>query len=519
VPTLLAAALALAYVAVAPKSADLAAALLRAKLFGAAGFTVWNNWWYGGHNVPGYSVLFPALAWLLTPQVVGAVGAVGAAWAFEQLAWGHFGPRAWLGSLWFGAATVTELLSGRLAFALGLFGVALTALALQRRRPAAAVAAAILTAVISPVAALFAALAGVITAAVPTAPGRRTAGIAVIVASLAPVAALAIAFPEGGREPFAFSALWPVLLICAVAVAVLPAGETPLRIGAILYAAGTIAAYAIPSPVGSNATRLATLAAGPLFALACWSRTPTRPWRALLAAGAIPLLYMQWQQGVSDVIRVRGDPSTTAAYYAPLERWLERRPGGAGGLFRVEVPFTRSHWESYLLAPRFPLARGWERQLDTGDDGLFYDRRLTATAYERWLHTLAVRYVAVPDVPLDPSARQEVALIDSGPAYLRPVMRSRHWRVYAVAHPTPIVSGTATLTAIGPDSLTLDAAAPGRSLVRVRWSPYWRIRGAPGCVAPSGRFTQIDVSRPGPVRLVIDFALQRIRASSPRCSA
>jgi hypothetical protein len=217
---------------------------------------------------------------------------------------------------------------------------------------------------------------------------------------------------------------------------------------------------------------------------------------------------VQWQQGISDVIRVRGDPSTTAAYYAPLERFLERRPGGTGGLFRVEIPFTRSHWESYLLASRFPLARGWERQLDVGDDSLFYGGRLTAAAYGRWLHALAVRYVAVPDVPLDPSARQEVALIDRGVPYLRPVMRSRHWRVYAVAVPLTI----------GPSSLTLDASSPGRSLVRVRFSPYWRLRGSPGCVAPSGRFTRIDLSRPGAVRLVIDFALQRIGASSERCT-
>jgi hypothetical protein len=532
-PTLLAAALAAAYVVVAPKSADLAAALLRAKLFGAAGFGIWNNWWYAGHSVPGYSVLFPALAWLATPQVVGAIGAAGAAWGFEQLAWWHFGPGAWIASLWFGAATVTELLSGRMTFALGLFGVALTALALQRRRWLPAVATAILTALVSPVAALFAAFAGgvamIAAAPNPVAPrhpspvprdDRRMLlrGLTVVAGSLAPVAVVAVLFGEGGGEPFAFSALWPVLLICVAVVAVLPATERPLRIGVIVYAGGVITAYLVPTAVGSNAIRLATLAAPPLFALACCSRGGGR-WSTLLAVAAIPLLYVQWQQGVADVIRVRGDPSTSAAFYAPLERFLEHRPGGAGALFRVEVPFTRSHWESYLLAPRFPLARGWERQLDVGDDSLFYEPRLTIAAYDRWLHALAVRYVAVPDVPLDSSARQEVALIDRGVPFLSLVMRSPQWRVYAVADPTPIVSGSARLTAIAPDSLTLDAARAGESLVRVRWSPYWRLSGSPGCVAPSGQFTRIDLHRPGPVRLVIDFDVRRIGASSPRCTS
>ena len=61
-PTVVAAAFAIAYVIVSPPSLDLAAHLLRAKLFSSEGFGLWNNWWYGGHHVPGYSVLFPPIA-------------------------------------------------------------------------------------------------------------------------------------------------------------------------------------------------------------------------------------------------------------------------------------------------------------------------------------------------------------------------------------------------------------------------------------------------------------------------
>jgi len=42
-----------------------------------------------------------------------------------------------------------------------------------------------------------------------------------------------------------------------------------------------------------------------------------------------------------------GDPSTEASYYAPL---LDRLPDPPGG--RVEVPFTRSHWEAKRSASR-----------------------------------------------------------------------------------------------------------------------------------------------------------------------
>jgi hypothetical protein len=84
-------------------------------------------------------------------------------------------------------------------------------------------------------------------------------------------------------------------------------------------------------------------------------------------------------------------------------------------------------------------------------------------------------------------------------------------------HPTPIVVGAATLRALRPDSVTLVAVRQGRALVRVRWSPYWKLSGAPGCVASAGQFTSISLRRAGPVRLVIKFSLSRIDSRAPRC--
>src|SRR5437763_8016691 len=78
-PTLLAALLATVYVIVSPPSFDLAAHLFRAKLFRAEGFGLWNNWWYGGHHTVGYSVLFPPISALLSPQLAAGLAAVGTA--------------------------------------------------------------------------------------------------------------------------------------------------------------------------------------------------------------------------------------------------------------------------------------------------------------------------------------------------------------------------------------------------------------------------------------------------------
>ena len=127
--------------------------------------------------------------------------------------------------------------------------------------------------------------------------------------------------------------------------------------------------------------------------------------------------------------------------------------------------------------------------------------------------------MAAPDAPLDYSAQGEKALIDRGVPYLHLVMRSAHWRVYAVAHPTPIASGVTTLTGLGPDWLTLRARGPGTVRLHVRFTPYWKLSEGSGCVAQDGRWTRLTLDRAGPVKLTTDFSLARIGATSPRCSS
>lgn len=531
-PTLAAGVLAVVYVLVSPPSLDLAAHMFRAQLFRAEGFGIWNNWWYAGHHVVGYSVLFPAAAAALSPQLAAAIAATATAALFEPLARRHFGANAWLGALVFGAATATNLFTGRLAFAFGALPATAAVLALDRDRTWLAPALAILTALCSPVAALFAALVGAahalgayvrgsafrtraqpltaerdLTAVHPLAAAR--AGITVAVAALAPVALLAYAFPEGGDEPFAFSTLWPIPLIALGLLLALPADAWKLRAGVVLYTFGTIVAYGVATPIGSNAARLGTFIAAPLAALLCWRR---RIVVLILAAPA--LLYLEWHDPVRDLSIATGDPAASAGYFRPLLGFLARQSGPP---FRIEIPFTQFHSEAYRVAPRFPIARGWERQLDLKYNRIFYGGRLTPATYDAWLHDGAIRFVAVSDAQLDYSAEREMALIAGGLAYLRPVFHSRHWQVYAVAHPAPIVQGAATLQTLGPSSLTMRAAGPGTALIRVHFTPYWVLAQGAGCVAPDGAYTIVTIRRPGPVKLVIRVSLGRIGARSSRC--
>ncbi len=557
-PVLLAGALALVYVIASPPSLDLAAHMFRAQLFRMEGFGIWNNLWYSGHDTPSYSVLFPAVSAALTPQLAAAIAATATAVLFEPLARRHCGADAWLGAVVFAAATAANLFTGRLAFAFGTLPAIAAVVALDRDRPLWATSLAVLSALASPVAALIPALAGVAYALAAIRPasassrcatsgcatrpctgaqrrsrglrhilaGGRSAhanigpvlarirpalpGIAVCVGALAPIGLLAIAFPEGGQEPFAFSAFWPIPLVALGILSAVPRRARVLRAAIVLYALGTLASYAIPSPAGSNVARLGTFVAAPLAALLLW---PHR--RQLLVLAALPLLYLEWHDPVRDLTKAAGDPSAARGYYVPLLRFLARQGGPP---FRIEIPFTAYHWETYAVATRFPIARGWERQLDIKDNPLFYDGRLTAASYRAWLHRDAIRFVAIADAPLDYSAPAEAALIDRGLPYLRLVMHSAHWRVYAVANATPIVQGAAALTALGPDSLTLRANHPGTALVRVHFTPYWALGEGSGCVAPAGDYTSLTLRGAGPVRLVIRFSLGRIGARSPRCT-
>jgi hypothetical protein len=506
----LAAVLAAIYLLVDPPSADLAAQTYRSELFERAGFVVWDNGWYAGHHNPAYSILFPPLAAWTSPQLVGAVSAVVAAWAFERIVAGSPGARP--AALWFATAAMVSLVTGRLTFALGLALALLAVLALARGRLVWCAVAGAATALASPVAAAFLALALIAWGVTRR---RWTATAALLAATLAPAAALSLLFPEGGSFPFTASAFWPTLAGTLLVIAVLWRSAPPaLRIGLALYAVLLLVSEAASTPMGGNAVRLGALFAGPLAALTLW---PDR--RRALALLALPLVYWQVSTPIDDVWRAHSDPSIHAAYYDGMLAFLHGRQA-AEGPFRIEIPFTDNHWESARVAPTVPLARGWERQLDRKVNALFYDgKALTPARYRAWLDETAVRYVALADAPVDYSAADEAKLVRDGDAsYLHEVFHDAHWRVFAVDRPAPLAGAGAKVTALDVDRVNLQVPRAGDVGLRVRWSPYWHITRGRGCVAKDGDWTVLRLRSAGAVRISAGFALGRVRATSPRCT-
>jgi hypothetical protein len=502
-----------AWLLLAPRSPDLAAQTYRATLFEHFGFTLWDDNWYAGHHLPGYSLVFPWLALLLGIRLVGVLAVLVSTVAFERIAFTVYGPRARWGAACFALAAAGDLWIGRITFALGVCFATLAVLALVRERPWLA---GLLTAVCvatSPVAGLLLALAG---ATHVLATRRALAGLALVLPALLVILPLEALFPEGGWEPFAASSVIATLGVALAFLYAVPRRERLLRIGALFYLGITVLSI-LPTPMGSNIDRYAVLLAGPLLLCALgrdgW-RSSGRPFAAIVVAVALIVVWTGWGP-VRESAGVIGDPSTSAAYYTPLTRFLVTH---GGPLVRVEVPFTHSHWEAALLAPRFSLARGWERQLDTKNDHIFFKVPLTAPAYRAWLRNNAVSYVALPDVRLDGSSDEEAALIRHGMPYLREVFSSAHWRVFAVLDPAPLASAPAVLTGLGHDSFTLRFAAPGRSLVRLHHTRYWTVTDGRGCVsaAPNG-WTAVSATAPGVVRVGVRFSLGRALGLSGGC--
>ena len=469
------------------RGADWPAQLHRVDLVARGGSLLWSTVWFGGHHLPGYGVMFPVLAARVGATSVAILSCVVAATCFQSLAEHPQRWRAVAASTLFAAGTVVNVAVGRLTFALGL-AVGLAALAaLRRDHRIVGAALVVATPLASPVAGVMLALALVVVAVHE----RRWRPALLAAAAMVPIAVAAVAFPEGGRFPFRPAAVaWTLVAVSAVAVVT---DRRVVRLGAVAYAVACMATFVVANPLGANVTRLGMFVAAPLVVLTA------RPRRVAIAALAVPaLIWWQWSPALDGIARAGRDPSSVAAYHEPLVAAVASF-GPLDG--RVEVVPTRRHWETVYVASEVPLARGWERQLDIGRNAIFYEDDLDRASYHRWLLDNAVRYVALADVALDPSAGAEAELVRGRPAYLQAVWRNEHWVLYRVVDARPLVEGPARLVRSGPADVVLDVTGPGPVLVRVRWSSHWSL-DAPGCVdeSPDG-WTELRSMSPGRVTL------------------
>ncbi|MGK5742038.1 hypothetical protein ACSNOA_24760 [Micromonospora sp. URMC 103] len=492
---------------------DLSAQAARAGFAERHGLAPVDFSWYGGVGQFGYSLFTQFLGAALGVRPVGAVAAVVSALALAWLLVRGRARRPLLGGVLGAVVLVGNLVSGRITFAVGLMlGLLALCAVCGSRLPRwaclllGAVLAALATAA-SPVAGLFTGLAGGALLVVDLwrggwSPRRvRLEGAVLCLAPVVAVAPMALLFGNGGRQPFSAESMRINVALAVVVLALVRVRA--VRVGAALTVLLLVAAYHLPSPIGSNALRLPMLFAFPVVA----AFAPLGPrWLAALLAALV-----WWQSPVvtGDLTRMGSTP-TQAAFYRPLLDELGRRaPVG-----RVEVVPLRDHWESAYVAEAVPLARGWERQVDVERNGLFYGSGPEPAAYGDWLRRNAVSLVAIaPDSAPDRYAQGEAALVLAGQPYLREVARPGGWRLYEVVDPAPLVSPPAALVASTAAGVRFTVGGPADVLVRVHWSRWLSLTGAGGCLAPGPEgWTTVRVDAPG------EYALGSSLSPSGHCS-
>jgi hypothetical protein len=483
-----------------PPGSDFAAHLYQSALFEDHGFGIWNNFWYAGrYSFVTYSLLYYPLAALLGIKLLAVASIATAALAFGVVAAREWGPASRWSNRSFAVVWAGVVLSGAFPFALGMALALLALWALQagRRGRFALLTALVLAA--SPVAFV---LLAVVLAGIGLSRAPRRAELALPLATLtvATVVELVLLrlFPASGRFPFSLPEFAAACVFCGLGIRLTWRVRTAevLRWMYVVYLAACTTAYLVPSSLGENIARL-RYAAIPIAILTL----SLRRWRPLPLAVLALSLAVAWNLTplAGSFVKTRTDPAADPAYWAATVHYLRDHLSPS---YRVEAVDTVGHWPAaYLPAAGIPIARGWFRQDDFPRNGLLY-AKLDRTGYLTWLRTLGVRYVVLPDAPLDYSAKQEGALIAEGRSGLRAVFRSAHTTVYAVPSPRRIVTGpgSARVVALGQNRITLSLDRPGRYRVATNWSPYWRT-GA-GCLSkgPDGTL-RLSTSRAGIVRL------------------
>jgi hypothetical protein len=472
------------------------------------GFQIWNNFWYAGrYSFVTYSLIYYPLAALLGIKVLALASVASAATAFSIVVFRQWGAVSKLSSRSFAVVWVGIIGSAAFPFALAVSFALLSIWALQQRRRGRFALGAVLTLAASPLAFLL-----LVIALGGAALSRRTlrdvrVPVAVILACGGVELLLYRLFGDGGHFPFKTLQLLPGIGFSLLGLWVTRgvSAARPLRGIFGIYLVVLLATYVVPSSIGSNIERVRYLAV-PLALIAI----ALRKWRPLWLAVPVLALACVWNATpiIASFARVSNDPEASAAYWQPAIGYLHQHLSPS---YRVEVVDTAEHWPAaYFPDAGIPIVRGWYRQSDFPQNELLYDGKIAAATYDQWLRRMGVRYVVLSDAPADYSSRAEATLIRSGVTSLVPVRRTAHLTVYELPKASPLIVGPAPANVmwLWPSRLVAQFDAPGRYLVKVRWSPYWR--ASQGCVARTkDGLVQLTVPNAGLTELSFGVSVHR----------
>jgi hypothetical protein len=491
------------YLILVPPVPDFAAQATRAAIFAKVGNATWWPGWYGGLELPTYSVIAPGLMATIGVATTGALASAICMGVAHLLLRDSSRPRA--ASVVFAASVLLNLFGGRITFLVGLAPAMLAVLALARRHPWLAGAATVVSVLGSPLAGLF---TGIVAAAVLLAdPGRRREALVTGGATGVALGTLAVLFHSPGVMGSPPGQMFLALL--GLALVVIACREPTIRVGAVIVALGLVACLVVPNSVGLNLTRMVWLLAAPL--IVGYGHRPDRHVVALTGLALLaPTIDVSWQLAEAD------SPSASESYYTPLLAQLHDRMNNDASLGqRVEVVEPQTKGAARYVGESMPVARGWERQADVTDNPIFYqENALDPASYRSWLDDLAVAYVAVPSTKLDYASVDEARLIAGGLSYLHEVWHNDDWQLYEVLDSAPLARHAQVISVDG-NQLRLWVGHPGRVPIQIRWSNHLAVLDgsqpasadvrARGCLSEAGQWTVLQARRMGTYVVTSDF--------------
>jgi hypothetical protein len=453
------------------------------------GSLLWDNEWYGGaYQLVSYGFVFYWLAQFVNYTVLVVASAAALPVLFYVYMRRVYDVTDILPSAALAGVLAVYLANGQdpFLFALALTFGGLVADACGRRLPAAALIGVACFA--NPVAV---AVGAIFIAAQYLARPERRPGLRRLALYLVPffVARLVLSlffweaatYSYAGYEVLIYSSFGAGGVVLA-----LVSDDPQRRAKAVLFgtfgAVALAAAFLPPNPMGGTFGRFFFVFGAPLFLTVRRVLMPRVAVIGILVGVAIGQLIVPAGHFVSPA----EGASTKPAFFASA---LAFAAAHYDPDYRYHVVALSNHWEAYYFPlDGYAITRGWYRQSDALHNELLNQPTFSADQYVDWLREMGVEYVFLPHAPLDLSGPRETAILTTDPRFTT-VYRGADWTVYRLQGAQPIVVaqdglGAAHVSAFDRESIALSVSRPGSYLVKVSYSPYWRVASGAGTLTP-----------------------------------
>ena len=482
---------------------DAAAHLYKITLLQEGESVFWDNNWYGGaYQIIGYGFIFYWLAQYVSYSLLVVVSTGALPVLFYLYMRRAYGVTSLLPALVLAAVLAVYLSNGQDPFLFGLAMMMGGLVLFSYRRAFLAALCMGPAAFANPLAVV---IGGVFLVALVVSKGEMRRPAVRLAIYLIPFIALRVASTLLFWEPASYL-YQPVEAMTYIAFGVVGALVARFSLDPerraketlfVTFVALVLLSSAVPgNPVGGNVGRFFLIFGVPLLLCVRDVAMPRSVTVPLLCA----IAFGQLITPATHYVHIAKLPSTNEAFFAPALAFanLHRDPN-----YRSHVVALDTHWEAYYFSvDGYPITRGWYRQDDALHNDVLRRDDFATEEYTAWLREMAVRYVYLPEAPLDHSGKRETEILTTSPEFTV-VASVPGWTIYELRNPGSMIEplrrdGHAKMLLVEHQGIYVYVKRPGPYLIRVSYSPYWEVTNGVGFIsAGEGGFLVLNARRTG----------------------